>query len=255
MSTRPGPRNSDEHERAWPGRPTPAWEAAVTTPTTERDRGPGLVDVVRVVMRWSSVVVLCAVVGAVFGAAVLPTLTAPAPSNKASQRVDVKPLPASVEPRTSGNAPVRGQKAPDPSERYQDPLVRATVLAQLGDKARDLTVLNGVIEKNQLRAATNGISAVPIPGTTQVRFSFTDERSGVARDVVRAYSELYAKNRNASYATAMDGLIKTAGETATKDYDNLLKLSRQADAERAASGAGMTTTTQVLLDLAVKKYD
>jgi receptor protein-tyrosine kinase len=206
-----------------------------------------------VLRRWWLLVLGVGVLGGVLTGVVLPRATAEEPVHDASIRVDMRAVPASVEPDFRA-ATRRGQEPPDQTERIRDRAVMEAALESVGSSADALDAFRDVAPERRPDVALAMLTGDSVPGTDQVRMHVVDEDPAAAAAVVAAYAQHFADRRNASTAAVLSDRVANARQAADQAYAAVMDLSARADGERVLSGAGTTTATQVQLELARQDY-
>jgi Mrp family chromosome partitioning ATPase len=197
-------------------------------------------------------VVLAAIVaGGVLGAVVVPLATSNTRTYAASQRVDIKAFGSEKAP----SAGTSGKGSGNGDARYADPTVMSAALASLGPAAGHLAATGNVRTSNRAVAALSHLSAKAITGTSWVDLTYTDKDITLAQRVIHAYVTEYVKARNKAAASATTGQIATLSAQANTEFKQVAAWSRQADAERQASPAHVTSAlTLAQLQVATKQY-
>jgi Mrp family chromosome partitioning ATPase/uncharacterized protein involved in exopolysaccharide biosynthesis len=146
---------------------------------------PGLGEYVRAVWRRKLLVALGLVVGLAAGLFVLPDVLTSQGSYQATQRLKVAELVSDTIVRERPQFQTEGAKGG--GNALQDIVLADAVLSKLGSKAAGLTAKDVV----------SNLAASPIPGSSSVDLSYTDEDQARAGLIVQAYAKAWARSRNA----------------------------------------------------------
>lgn len=153
---------------------------------------PSLGEYVRAIWRRKVLVALGLVAGLALGSYVLPDVLTSQGSYQATQRLKVAELVSDTIVRERPQFPT--ENARGGGNALQDIVLADRVLAKLGPKAEGLTAKDVV----------SNLSASPIPGSSSVDLSYTDEDQERAGLIVQAYAKAWANARNAFDARRLE---------------------------------------------------
>src|SRR5829696_29051 len=146
---------------------------------------PGLGDYVRAVWRRKLLVALGLVAGLALGMFALPDVLTSQGSYQATQRLKVAELVSDTIVRERPQFQTQGAKGG--GNALQDIVLANAVLSKLGSKAAGLTAKDVI----------SNLQSSPIPGSSSVDLSYTDQNQARAGLIVQAYAKAWARARNA----------------------------------------------------------
>jgi Mrp family chromosome partitioning ATPase len=147
---------------------------------------PSLGEYVRAVWRRKLLVVLGLVAGLAFGMLVLPDILSGQGSYQATQRLKVAELVSDTIVRERPQFQTDKARSGG-GNALQDIVIADAVLGKLGSRAEGLTAKDVV----------SNLAASPIPGSSAVDLSYTDEEQDRAGLIVQSYARAWARSRNA----------------------------------------------------------
>jgi Mrp family chromosome partitioning ATPase len=185
---------------------------------------PSLGEYVRAIWRRKLLVALGLVAGLALGMFVLPDVLTSQGSYQATQRLKVAELISDTIVREQPQ--FQTEKAKGGGNALQDIVLADAVLGKLGSKAAGLTAKDVV----------SNLAATPIPGSSAVDLSYTDNDEARAGLIVQAYAKAWARSRNAVDAKR----LKAATDSLDRQIDELKQrveeLSAAAPSTQAQSG-------------------
>ena len=146
---------------------------------------PGLGDYVRAVWRRKVLVALGLVAGLALGIFALPDVLTSQGSYQATQRLKVAELVSDTIVRERPQFQTQGAKGG--GNALQDIVLANAVLSKLGSKAAGLTAKDVI----------SNLQSSPIPGSSSVDLSYTDQNQARAGLIVQNYAKAWARSRNA----------------------------------------------------------
>jgi receptor protein-tyrosine kinase len=127
-------------------------------------------------------------------------------------------------------------------------------LRQLGPRADQLAAVRGVAADRPVTVAQR-LVATPVSGTTRVDLSYSDPNQQLAEALLSTYAATFVKARNQQVAALQKRTLDALFAQANALHDQVVRWSRQVDAERRASITGSASTlSSTELDVATRRY-
>jgi Mrp family chromosome partitioning ATPase len=176
------------------------------------------------VWRRKVLVVLGLVTGLALGMFVLPDILTSKGSYQATQRLKVAELVSDTIVREQPQ--FQTENAKGGGNALQDIVLADEVLGKLGSKAAGLTAKDVV----------SNLAATPIPGSSAVDLSYTDQGQARAGLIVQAYARAWARSRNAVDAKRLKVATASLDQQINELKQRVEELSAAASPTQAQSG-------------------